>query len=74
MNTQMTTPCPTAKNTMNWKMHTAARRPRSNTNAEAAAKCPPAILPVVPGEVIDEDIIKILKYYGIKKIKVIKRP
>ena len=42
--------------------------------AEAAAKCPPAILPVVPGEVIDEDIIKILKYYGIKKIKVIKRP
>ncbi len=37
---------------------------------EAAAKCPPAILPIVPGEVINEDVIKILNFYGIKTIRV----
>ena len=52
----------------------AADQSAGRIAAEAAAKCPPAILPVVPGEVINEDIIKILKYYGIEEIKVIKRP
>ncbi len=37
---------------------------------EVAAKCPPAILPVIPGEVIDENIVRILKYYGINRIRV----
>ena len=38
MKTHITTPCPTAKNTMNWNMHIAASTPRSKTNAEEAAK------------------------------------
>ena len=33
MKTHMTTPCPTAKKTMNWKMHIAAKSPKSRTNA-----------------------------------------
>ncbi len=38
--------------------------------ADVPVSCPPAILPVIPGEVVDENIIKILKYYGIKEIYV----
>ncbi|MBO5609226.1 MAG: amino acid decarboxylase [Eubacterium sp.] len=34
--------------------------------------CPPAIAPVVVGEVIDEDVLEVLKYYGIKEIDVLK--
>ena len=37
---------------------------------DVPVSCPPAILPVIPGEVVDENIIKILKYYGIKEIYV----
>ena len=34
--------------------------------------CPPAVPPVMSGEVITEDVIGVLKYYGIKKIDVVK--
>ncbi|MBO5746059.1 MAG: hypothetical protein J6S13_03105 [Clostridia bacterium] len=34
--------------------------------------CPPAVPPVMSGEVITEDVIRILKYYAIKKIDVVK--
>ena len=38
--------------------------------ADVPVSCPPAILPVIPGEAVDENIIKILQYYGIKEIYV----
>jgi arginine/lysine/ornithine decarboxylase len=34
--------------------------------------CPPAILPVVPGEKIDRGVIEILTYYGKQEITVLK--
>ena len=34
--------------------------------------CPPAVLPVVPGEKIDRGVVDILNYYGIKTISVLK--
>ena len=34
--------------------------------------CPPAVPPVMSGEVITEDTLKILKYYNIEKIDVVK--
>lgn len=40
--------------------------------ASAAITCPPAIPVVVCGEIIDEAAINCFKYYGIKKIRVIK--
>lgn len=39
--------------------------------AAPTVSCPPAVTPVVSGEMIDENIIKILEYCGIKKIKVV---
>jgi arginine/lysine/ornithine decarboxylase len=45
-------------------------RALGRVSMEAAAKCPPAILPIVPGEVVNEDVIKILNFYGIKTIRV----
>ena len=35
--------------------------------------CPPAIPIVVPGEVIDESIIKLFEYYEIEKIDVVQK-
>ena len=40
--------------------------------ADSVAPCPPAILPVVVGEMIDEDVLEILKFYDVKKIDVLK--
>lgn len=34
--------------------------------------CPPAVPPIMSGELITEDIIQILKYYGIEKVDVVK--
>lgn len=34
--------------------------------------CPPAILPVIPGEVISESSIEVMKYYGIETVRVVK--
>lgn len=34
--------------------------------------CPPAVPPIMSGEVITKDVVKILNYYGIKKIDVVK--
>ena len=34
--------------------------------------CPPAILPVIPGEIISESAIKVMKYYGIESVRVVK--
>ena len=39
--------------------------------ANVVLSCPPAILPVIPGEIVDGKIIRILKYYGIKEIYVL---
>ncbi len=39
--------------------------------ADVRIGCPPAVLPVVPGETIDEAAIRVLKYYGIKRILVL---
>lgn len=40
--------------------------------ADTAMGCPPAILPVVPGEKIDAHVVEILKYYGKKELAVLK--
>lgn len=34
--------------------------------------CPPAILPVIPGEIISESAIEVMKYYGIESVRVVK--
>lgn len=39
--------------------------------ADTSMGCPPAVLPVVPGETIDRGVIEILNYYGIRTIKVL---
>ena len=40
--------------------------------ADTSMGCPPAILPVVPGEKIDRGVIEILTYYGKQEITVLK--
>ena len=40
--------------------------------ADTITPCPPAISPVVVGEVIDEEVVEVLKYYGVDKIDVLK--
>ncbi len=40
--------------------------------ADTSMGCPPAVLPVVPGEKIDRGVIDILRYYGHERIDVLK--
>lgn len=40
--------------------------------SSVTVSCPPAILPVIPGEIISESSIKVMKYYGIQTIRVVK--
>lgn len=40
--------------------------------AAPKVSCPPAVPPIMSGEVITEEVIKVLKYYGIQKIDVVK--
>jgi arginine/lysine/ornithine decarboxylase len=40
--------------------------------ADTSVHCPPAILPIVPGEIIDENTLAILKYNNINQITVIR--
>ena len=40
--------------------------------SSVTASCPPAILPVIPGEVISESSIEVMKYYGIETVRVVK--
>ena len=40
--------------------------------SSVTVSCPPAILPVIPGEVISESSIEVMKYYGIETIRVVK--
>ncbi|MCR5823802.1 MAG: aminotransferase class V-fold PLP-dependent enzyme [Lachnospiraceae bacterium] len=40
--------------------------------ADALISCPPAVSPVVAGEIIDENAIKILKYYGFETVEVLR--
>lgn len=40
--------------------------------ASAAIGCPPAISPVTSGELIDEDTVRVLKYYGIDSVRVVR--
>lgn len=40
--------------------------------ASAAISCPPAISPIVAGEVIDEASVRVLKYCGIDRVRVVK--
>ena len=40
--------------------------------ADTVISCPPAISPIVAGEVINEETIKVLKYYGVKAIEIAK--
>ncbi|MGN0674437.1 MAG: aminotransferase class I/II-fold pyridoxal phosphate-dependent enzyme [Oscillospiraceae bacterium] len=42
------------------------------TAAESVTVCPPCVPVVAPGEIIDENVIKILKMYSIFKVNVIK--
>lgn len=37
-----------------------------------SVSCPPAILPVIPGEVISESSVEVMKYYGIETVRVVK--
>ena len=40
--------------------------------SSVSVSCPPAILPVIPGEVISESAIEVMKYYGIETVRVVK--
>lgn len=40
--------------------------------SSVTVSCPPAILPVIPGEVISESSIEVMKYYGIETMRVVK--
>ena len=40
--------------------------------SSVTVSCPPAILPVIPGEVIGESSIEVMKYYGIETVRVVK--
>ena len=40
--------------------------------SSVTVSCPPAILPVIPGEVISESYIEVMKYYGIETVRVVK--
>lgn len=40
--------------------------------SSVTVSCPPAILPVIPGEVISESSIEFMKYYGIETVRVVK--
>lgn len=42
--------------------------------SSVTVSCPPAILPVIPGEVISESSIEVMKYYGIETVRVVKEP
>lgn len=40
--------------------------------SSVTVSCPPAILPVIPGEVISASAIEVMKYYGIETVRVVK--
>lgn len=40
--------------------------------SSVSVSCPPAILPVIPGEVISKSAIEVMKYYGIETVRVVK--
>lgn len=40
--------------------------------SSVTVSCPPAILLVIPGEVISESSIEVMKYYGIETVRVVK--
>ena len=40
--------------------------------AEPAVFCPPAVPILVPGEIIDENALKVFEYYGIRELPVVK--
>ena len=40
--------------------------------SSVSVSCPPAILPVIPGEVIGESSVEVMKYYGIETVRVVK--
>ena len=40
--------------------------------SSVTVSCPPAIFPVIPGEVISESSIEVMKYYGIETVRVVK--
>lgn len=40
--------------------------------SSVTVSCPPEILPVIPGEVISESSIEVMKYYGIETVRVVK--
>ena len=40
--------------------------------SSVTVSCPPAILPVIPGEIISESAIEVMKYYGIESVRVVK--
>ena len=41
-------------------------------SSSVTVSCPPAILPVIPGEVISESSIEVMRYYGIETVRVVK--
>lgn len=40
--------------------------------SSVSVSCPPAIFPVIPGEVISESSVEVMKYYGIETVRVVK--
>ena len=40
--------------------------------SSVTVSCPPAILPVIPGEIISECSIEVMKYYSIETVRVVK--
>lgn len=42
--------------------------------ADVSVSCPPAVLPVIPGEMVEESTVSLLEYYGISHIRVVAAP
>lgn len=40
--------------------------------SSVSVSCPPAILPVIPGEFISKSAVEVMKYYGIETVRVVK--
>ncbi|MBQ1663536.1 MAG: amino acid decarboxylase, partial [Clostridia bacterium] len=57
-------------------LHPTETIPVSDAEGRIAADvhigCPPAVLPVVPGEKVDRNAVAVMDYYGIRSITVLK--
>ncbi len=52
---------------------TAVQDSPGRTAAFISASCPPAILPVTPGEIIDREAAELIRYCGIERVSVVEK-